>query len=123
MCHFAVASTNALFCSASEWPLFFTVFFFLGSYSQRERRLDSALQVVGSSVALRGCSGRDISCLHAFTGCSLWVSATRMHSAGYSRDFPPFGRVGLRPTAAPLGPALHTHTPLLMIKLSAGCEY
>lgn len=28
MCHFAVASRNTLFCSASEWPLFFRVFSF-----------------------------------------------------------------------------------------------
>lgn len=27
-CHFAVVSRNGLFCSASEWPLFFTVFSF-----------------------------------------------------------------------------------------------
>ncbi|CAB1428334.1 unnamed protein product [Pleuronectes platessa] len=106
-CHFAVASTNALFCSASEWPLFFTVFsFFPPLMFTTETLLGQPGTVSGTQAALGGrsagirshCAGlgsSGVSCPFALSWLQQRLPPPRSHS-----------RPTARPTAALLGPTL-----------------
>lgn len=54
-CHFVEATTNALFCSASEWPLFFTLFsFFPPLILNTGTRLGQRVSVIWLNVSLQG---------------------------------------------------------------------